>query len=127
MKIDDTNFSEHFYDIRKNGPKKGQVLARFTAMADFVDGWVKRNVIDLLDKNTTGAESARKVMRNLVCSTEIDSILVPKRICEDLKAGMTTEEVASKPYKFQVEHFYWTAPENIPDDPHWNTIRMLNL
>lgn len=127
IEINDQNFAEHFLDIRKHGPKKGQILVCFTAIADFVDGWVKRNVIDLLFKNDTGAESARKVMRNLVCSTEIDSIRIPKQICEDLLKGMTTEEVAAKPYKMQIEHFYWTKPENLPQDPHWSAISILNL
>jgi|SRR5581483_2016812 len=120
------DFEEKFFDIKEHRPKKGQVLARFTAMADFVDDWLKRNVIELLQKNPHGAESAVKVMRNLVGATEKDSILIPKRMADDLIKGKTVNQVAKNPYRFQIEKFYWAEPDDVPNSPHWTSIKLLN-
>lgn len=120
-------FEKNFFDIRRNKPQKGQCLAQFRAVADFVDGWVKQNVIDLLRNHKAGAESAMKVMRNMCCCTEVDSIKIPLEMSKDLIGGMTPEQVAEKDYRMVVEYHYWTAPENVPmDDPHWTIISVIN-
>lgn len=120
-------FKDKFFDIRKHKPERGQILAQYRAVAYFVDGWVKRNVISILEKNEAGAETVRKVMRNLVCAVEEDSIRIPFEMAKDLSSGMSKDEVAKKEYKMIVEYNYWTARENVPDDdPHWFTIDILN-
>ena len=49
-------------------------------------------------------------------------------MAEDLLAGMTEEDVALKPYKYTLEMFFYSNPNNIPkDDPHWSIISLLNL
>jgi hypothetical protein len=119
-------FETKFFDIRKHRPKKGQVLARYRATADFVDAWVKRNVITLLSTGEAGAESARAVLRNMCGAIEVDSIKVALEMAKDLRT-MTVEEVAAKDYRMVVEYNYWTEKENIPEnDPHWTTINLLN-
>jgi hypothetical protein len=121
--IDESNFHEHFFDITKFKPKKGQVLARYTAMAEFVSGDVKDFVVAALLNNAMGAEMSSKVMKHHCHATDEYASSVPLQIAEDLNEGMTIEEVKAKPYRFQIEYFYWTAPENIPaDDCHWETI-----
>ena len=120
-------FESKFLDIRKHKPLKGQVLAQYRAVAHFVDDWVKRNVIKMLKDNSTGAETAQRVMLNMVCAIEEDSIRVPLEMAKDLAAGMSEDDVANKEYKLIVEYNYWTNKENIPDDdPHWFTIDILN-
>lgn len=121
--IDESNFHEHFFDITKFKPKKGQVLARYTAMAEFVEGDVKDFVVGALLNNPLGAEMSSKVMKHHCHATDEYASLIPLQIAEDLKNGDTPEEVKKKAYRFQIEYFYWTAPENIPtDDVHWEMI-----
>jgi hypothetical protein len=125
--IDETNFDKHFFDVRRHAPKRGQVIARFTAVADLVDGRLKRDLIDLL-KNTEKALPATNVMRKLGCCTEADSYRVCIEMTKDLLSGMSDDEVAEKVYEYHLESFYYTDPSNVPtDDPHWSTITMLNL
>lgn len=122
--IDETNFGEHFHDVRFNRPKPGQVLARFSAVADFVDGPQKRDVIDLLKRDK--AFQATAVMRKLHHAKEPDCYRVCREICEDLMT-MSEEEVEKKPYPFILEMFFYTKKELVPKNKHWETIQLLEF
>jgi len=125
--INEANFAEHFRDVRMHKPQRGEVIARFTAMAEFVDGHMKRDIIDLLH-NKNKIEAAIQVMRKLGSATEKEAIKVCKEVCRDLALGMSLEEVENKTYSYQLEFFYYTKKENIPvDDPHWSVISLKNL
>jgi hypothetical protein len=125
MMIDD--FEEYFHDVRKCRPQEGEVLAKFTAMADLVDDWPKRNMIALLVGKKCGSESVKKVMRNMIGAVEIDSIRVPLQMAIDLANGFTKEDVYAKPYHFQMEQYWWAKREHVPtDDPHWTVIPMVS-
>lgn len=124
IQIDERNFHEYFFDVRRNRPKEGQILAKFTAIAEFVDGPHKRDVIKLLKMDK--AKQASAVMQKIHHAKEPDCYRVCREMCEDLVSGLTDEEVASKPYEFVLEAFYYTQREHIPkDDPHWSTIQLL--
>lgn len=126
-KITEKNFREYFFPVGKDyKPKEGQCLACWKATADFIDGWVKRNVIELLVTNKkSGAETAHQIMIKLVSAQQKDASRVLLEMAEDLKT-MTIDEVIKKPYRFVIEQFYWTKPEYIPDDPHWSTINVID-
>ncbi len=127
MEITDQNFSEFFFDVRTHKPKKGQIIACFTAMAELVDSIEKTNLVELI-KNTDKMEAATQVMRKLFHASELDAIRVTKEIAEDLLKDMTIEEILKKPYSYKIEIFYYTEAENVPkDDPHWSVISILNL
>jgi hypothetical protein len=128
VEITAENFDSYFFDVRKNGPKKGQVMAKFSAVAELVDeGRLKRDVIDLLLNHPRGGEAASKVMRKLGGAIERDSYKIPREMAEDLALGLTVDEVAAKPYRFVIEHFFYTQKEFVPvDDPHWELIPVLN-
>ena len=120
-------FAENFFDVRKHKPLKGQVLTRYRATAHFVDAWVKRNVIDMLMKNKqSGAETAIKVLKNMCGAVYEDALRVCLNITDDLLAGKTVDEVAATEYKMIIEFFFWTNPENVPDDIHWSKIELLD-
>jgi hypothetical protein len=120
-------FGKNFFDVRKNKPQPGQVLARYRATAHFVDAWVKRNVMDMLLKNKdTGAEMAIKVLRNLCGAIYEDALRVALNITDDFMEGKTVEEVAATEYQMIIEFFFWTEAENIPDDLHWSKIELLS-
>jgi len=125
--IDEKNFDSYFFDVRMHKPQRGQVMARYCATAEFVEGRLKKDIIDLLwrcDK----AEAATRVMRKLGCAQERESIRVVKEIAKDLASGMPPEEVEKKVYKYGVEMFFYTRQEYIPvDDPHWSVIGLKNL
>lgn len=124
--IDEANFEQFFFDVRRHKPKRGQVMARYTAMAEFVDGMMKKNIIDLLHKDK--AEAAVAVMRKLGCATERDSIRVVREVCDDIVSGMDLGEVERKAYRYQLESFYYTDKGNVPaDDPHWSVINVRNM
>ena len=125
--IDETNFKEYFRDCRTSRPERDDVMARWMARAELVDGVMKRDIIDLL-LNKDKALAATKVMQRLAHATYESSIKVCKEICEDLESGMTFEEVEAKSYPYDIEMFYYTKKEYVPfSDPHWCIIGIENL
>lgn len=125
--IDENNFTQYFRDCRMHRPERGDIMAKYTAIAEFIDGQMKKDIIDLL-MNKEKALAATQVMRKLGCATEYDAIRVCKEVAEDLAAGMSAEEVEKKPYEYQLETFYYTKKEYVPvDDPHWQIISIANL
>lgn len=123
--IDESNFHEYFFDVRMHRPKRGQVMARYSGIAEFVDGRMKQDVVDLLRTKDKG-QIAVQVLRKLGCATERDAIRVCKEICQDLLT-MPVEEVIQKTYKYTIEVFYYTQKEYVPtDDPHWSVISLIN-
>lgn len=126
--ITEDNFAKYFFPAKEDyKPQRGQVLARWRAKADFVDGWVKRNVIELLCVSKAGADTAYKVMTKLVSATEREAVRVLREMAEDLAAGAGLDAVAEKPYRFTVEQMYWTEKQYVPDDPHWEVVNVLDL
>lgn len=124
--ITETNFEEYFFDARRFKPRKGQILARYAAIAEFIDGAMKQNIIDLLKKDK--ALAATQVMRKCGCATERDAIRVCREICADMLSGMTDQQIEQKVYKYTMEAFYYTEQSNVPlDDPHWSVISIRNL
>lgn len=122
--IDNSNFKEYFFDVRKFGPKEGQIMAKFSAVAIFGDGPEKRDVIKILKRDK--AEAAVMVMRKIHCAREPDCYKICREICEDLVSGMSEDEVAKKEHEFVLESFYYTKKEYVPlDDPHWETIDVI--
>lgn len=125
--IDESNFSQYFRDCRISRPERGDVIARYSANAEFIDGQMKRDIIDLLH-NRDKAMAATQVMRKLGCATQGDSLRVCKEICRDLASGMTLKEVEQKVYSYNIEVFYYTKKEFVPiDDDHWSLIGINNL
>ena len=125
--IDESNFSEYFKDCRIHRPERGDVMAKYTAVAEFVDGAMKKDVIELLLHHDK-AIAATKVLRKLGCATDKDAIKICRQIAEDLANGMTPEEVEKKPYEYNLEAFYYTKKEYVPvGNPHWMTINISNL
>lgn len=123
--ITEENFEKYFFDVRKHTIQKGQVMARYAAVAEFVDGPMKKNIIELLTKDK--ANAAVQVMRKLGCAVEKDSIRICKEICEDMLKGLSVEEIEQKPYKYTIEVFYYTQKEHVPvNDPHWSLISIIN-
>jgi len=125
--IDEKNFAQYFRDCRISRPDRGDVIARYSAVAEFIDGQMKRDIIDLLH-NRDKAFAATQVMRKLGCATQADSVRICKEVCQDLAAGMSLKEVEQKVYTYNIEVFYYTKKEYIPiDDPHWTVIGINNL
>ena len=125
--IDENNFNQYFRDCRTSRPQRGDFMARYSAIAEFIDGRMKQDIIDLL-MNNEKAYAATQVMKKLGCATEFDSIRICKEVAEDLSSGMTPEEVEKKVYEYNLESFYYTKKEYVPvDDPHWTIISIANL
>lgn len=126
--IDASNFHEHFFDVKKCGPKPGQVMARYCAKAELIEGEEKGYLVDLLITNPKGAEMGVQVTQNLFSAKETDAIAVCKAIVTDLLNGKTRDDVMKKPYPYTYERFYWTKAENVPkNDPHWKVIQITLL
>lgn len=125
--IDQSNFNQYFHDVRTNQPQRGQVMARYAATAELIDGGLKRDLIDILCLHET-PETVVKLMRKIGCATERDSWAVPLQMAKDLLSGEAPDDVAHKPYKFVCEAFFYTQKELIPlDDPHWTCVTLANL
>lgn len=127
LEINEDNFDQYFKDVRKNNPERGEIIAQYSASAELIDGNEKRQIISLLISTENKMEATAQVMRKLLCASELDAYRVPRMMAEDLLSGMDEGEVASKPYKYTFEMFFYTKPEYVPDDPHWTKISVLNL
>ena len=125
--INESNFDQYFKDVRKHKPERGEIIAQYSASAELIDGNEKRQIISLLISTENKMEATAQVMRKLLCASELDAYRVPRMMAEDLLKGMDEDEVASKPYKFTFEMFFYAKPEHIPEDPHWSKISVLNL
>ncbi len=126
--INEENFNQYFKDVRQNKPEKDDIIAKYSAMAEFIDGGEKRQIISLLMTTEDKMEATAQIMRKLLFASERDSLKVPRIMAEDLISGMSTEEVAEKPYKYKVEIFYYTKKEHLPlDDPHWSSISIIDM
>jgi hypothetical protein len=126
--IDSTNFEKYFRDCRISRPERGDVMARYSAIAEFVDGKMKQDIIHLLTNHDNKAIAATNVMRKLGCATESEAIRICKEVTEDLANGMTEKEVEEKAYRYKMEIFYYVKKEYVPEnDPHWTIISITNL
>lgn len=125
------NFHEYFFDVKTHKPRKGQILAKYSAMAELVKGEDKSILIKML-MQPDKALAAAKYLQKVLLSTENDSFRVSKEIANDLIIEMRKnkapwKKVLNKPYKYQVEAFFYTWPECVPQDPHWECITLKNL
>lgn len=126
--ITEENFSEYFKDVRFSTLQQGEIIAQYSACAEFIDGNEKRQIISLLTSTENKMEATSQVMRKLLHASELDSYRVPRMMAEDLLSGMSEDEVALKPYKYTLEMFFYAKPEHLPkDDPHWSSISVLNI
>lgn len=122
--INESNFSQYFFDVRRNKPKPGQVLAKFCAIAIFGNGPEKMDLIKVLKMGK--AKQAAEVMKKIHCAKEPDCYRVCREMSEDLASGMTDEQVATKDYEFMLEVFYYTQREYVPrDDTHWECLALV--
>jgi hypothetical protein len=126
--IDHTNFDQYFFDVKKFGPKHGQVMARYLANAELIAGDEKGYLIDLLITNPMGAEMGVQIARNAFAAQEKEAIRLCKEMAQDLLNGMSRQQVLEKPYKYTLEKFYWTRENLVPkNDPHWTVIKVTIL
>lgn len=122
--VDEDIFLEHFFDTRHHKAKPGQALAKFTAVAEFVAGKHKQDIIDLL--KTDKAKQAAMVMRKIHLAREPDCYRLLAEMCEDLVWGMTEEEVEERPYKFVLEAYFYVKRDLVPkNDPHWELLPLI--
>jgi|LakMenE18May11ns_1017448.scaffolds.fasta_scaffold9922397_2 hypothetical protein len=124
--IDSSNFEKYFFDVRKFGPKKGQIMAKFTAIAALGAGPQKRDLIKILRQDK--AQAAAMVMRKIHNAKEPDCYRVCREMAEDMLKGMSDQDVEQKDYEFVLEAFYYTEREFVPkNDPHWETIDLIKF
>lgn len=123
--IDESNFDSYFFDVRKNKPLPGQVMAKFSAIAEFVEGQGKKDIIHLLKIGKV--QQAAMVMRKIHGAKEPDCYRICREICEDLLV-MGDYDVEHKVYEYTMEMFFYTEKELVPrEDTRWETIRLLNV
>lgn len=125
--IDDKNFKNFFRDVRNNAIQKGEIIAKYTSFAEFVEGNEKKQILHLI-QNTDKMNATTQVMRKLLFASEHDAYKVPLAMAKDLADGMSEEEVLKKPYKYKLEMFFYAKAEHVPkDDPHWSIISVINV
>ena len=128
IEITESNFSQYFKDVRLGKFEKGEIIAQYSASAEFIDGGEKRQIISLLLDTEDKMEATAQVMRKLLHSSEVDSYKIPRCIAEDLLSGMSVDDCAKKPYKYTLEMFFYVKPHHVPkNDPHWSTISVVDL
>lgn len=131
IEINENNFDNYFFDARRHRPKKGQVMVKYEAMADLIDGQMKRDLIDLLLYSPKGHESAPKVLKVLGGAVYEDSVKISLEMARDLAAGKSIAEVAEKPYRYKMEFFFYTDRQYADEitnvgAPHWSKIGLID-
>lgn len=126
IEITDKNFEKYFFDARLHRPKVDQVLVCYSAMADFGAGPEKTEILRLLNQNGS-AVALQNFVKKALSASELDSVQLPLRIAEDLKNGLSEEEIYNKLYRYKLEMLFYTWEEYVPEDPHWTSISLLNL
>ena len=125
--IDDSNFNQYFFDVKKHSPKLGQVMAVYTAEAELVDGDLKRDIIYLLSC-TSKYKQCIAMLNKIGFANHADSLRICREIAQDLKDGKTSKEIRDKPYTYRLQAFYYAEKENIPsNDTHWSFMEIKNL
>jgi len=123
IEITEENFSEYFRDARKFKPQAGEVLAKFTAIANFVPSQAKRDIIYLLKLDK--AKEAAQVMNRIHGAKPPWSYRVPRLMAQDL-LKKTEKEVEETPYEMLVEYLFWTKKEYVPKgNQHWELLDVL--
>lgn len=96
-------------------------------MADFVGGEDKALILDLLKNNPVGAEMSVQIMRGKIRATEGTAISCCREMAQDLRDGLSVEEVLEKPHKIHVEYGFYTNREHVPLDPHWSILPLVKV
>ena len=122
IEVTEENFEQYFFDARRHKPKKGQILAKFTAVAEFIHGRGKLDIMDLVKKDK--AHQAVQVMKKIHGAKEPDCFKVVREIAEDL-LRLPANEVEYKPYRYIVEYLFYTQKELVPKNKHWETINLI--
>lgn len=123
--IDESNFDQYFFDVRKHEFKKGQVIACYTSNAEIVEGLDKDRLINILLTPGAGL-AAIQFMKKVFLAVEKDSIFVPIEILNDFKKGCSREYVSKKPYLFTMQMLFYTEEQYVPkNDPHWSIIEII--
>jgi len=126
--IDESNFKEYFFDVREHPPKPDQVMACFEAIAEFVDGNLKRDIIQLLMYNDSGAEKSANLIHKIGGAKWEDAVRIVREMAEDLSSGMRPIEVTEKPYEYRYHQFFYTEKQYVPDnDPHWWSTSLVDM
>jgi hypothetical protein len=127
VEITEDNFSEYFFDVRMNRPQRGQCMAKYTAIAELVDGNLKRDVIYLLSTTDKVNESI-ELLRKIALMDEGDAISICLDIAKRLHDKENADEIANHPHEYKLEALYYTQEEHVPtDDPHWSVVELKNL
>jgi hypothetical protein len=125
VKITQDNFNQYFHDVRTSKPKKGQVMAKFSAIAEFIEGRGKRDIMVLLKQDK--AYQAAQVMRKIHGCKVPDCYRICREIAQDM-LDMSEDAVEKKVYEFPIELFFYTEKQYVPKhDPHWETINLLTI
>jgi len=125
--IDETNFDQYFFDMKKHKPQKGQIIAKYTATAELIDGELKKDILNLI-KTENKVLAAVKVLEKLGSTCESEAVRVCKLMAEDMLGGMSDRMVLKKVYKYRLEAYYYSKQEHVPiEDPHWTIISIANL
>lgn len=122
IEITEENFEEHFFDTRKFKAQKGQVLATFTAIAQFIEGKGKLDIMRLIMQGR-GVEAAT-IMRKIHGAKEPECYRLVREIAEDL-LRMKFKEVEQKPYEYIVQYSFWTKKEFVPKNKHWEILKIM--
>ena len=125
--IDESNFNDYFFDVRTSNPKKGHIIACYTAKAELNSGEDKKRLIDVLLTPGAGV-AASQFMKKVFLAIELDSILVPIEMLNDLKSGKSIEFIQDKPYSYTFQMLFYTKLEYVPKlyDFHWTTMEIIN-
>ena len=121
VEITPENFSKYFKDAATSRPEPGECLAIFRAVAEFVDGNLKEDVVEKLTNNKFGCQTAIQLLIKHAGMDYKEALRVVKEVNKDL-LDLSKEEVISKAYRFTFENKYFTKKELVPDSPNWQTI-----
>ena len=130
-KLNHPDFPKYFRYTDTSEPEKGDIIAKFGAIAEIVGGADKDHLINVC-LQPDSAKAAAQVMRKVFNAAEWDVWGVPRQITEDLVNGMSVDDIKEKIYSYALELFFYTKPMYMPkpdenDHRYWSLIRIVNL
>ena len=114
-------FEDVFFDARTHEPKPGQIVVCYNNSVELLDCPFKNKVIQALHTHGAAA-NAVNLLTKVGKASSLGAYYLCKEMANDLLLG-DIDAVRNKPYKYIVQLFFYTLPENFPeDDPHWSFI-----
>jgi hypothetical protein len=110
-----------------NQPEEGMVLVGFSSKAILEGIELKKEIIELLKNKVVGYRMAVNVFMKKALASFDEAKSVIDNIENDLRRTKNEQLIFQKKYDYNINKVFWTYKENIPKDPRYFQLQVLNV